>query len=110
MKTIPISPEEFLRAFFEPEDRICLHVFADHKDGILFKGMKLETMLDTFAQMQPRLHEHNAMNRGIFFVVNGGGHEDKQIAHINASLWNATIFRWRSSGRESNAFPCSRPL
>ncbi len=105
MKTIPISPEEFLRAFFAPEDRICLRVFADRKDGILFKGMKLETTLNTFAQMMPRLQEQNAMNRGIFFVVNSGGHEDKQIAHINAQFMECDDLPLEEQWQRIRGFP-----
>lgn len=32
------------------------------------------------------MREHNAKNRGVFFVVNSGGHNDRDIKRINAQF------------------------
>ena len=84
-KALNIPLEEFLRPFFGPGDTICLRIFDDRKTGT-FKGAKLETTLSGIPALMDTLHKHNAQNRGIYFVVNSGGHEDGEIARINAQF------------------------
>ena len=40
-KALNIPLEEFLRPFFDPEEKVCLRIFDDRKTGT-FKGAKLE--------------------------------------------------------------------
>ena len=84
MKALNIPLTEFLRPFFEPSDKICLRIFDDRKAGSIFKGMKVETSLAKVDAMTEDLKKHNAQNRGIYFVVNHGGHEDTDITRVNA--------------------------
>ena len=85
MQIIPITPKQFLGAFFDAGDVIHLRVFADRKDQP-FTGMKLSTNLESFDGMLPQLEAHNDKNRGIFFVVNAGGQTDQEITRINAQF------------------------
>lgn len=80
-----ISPQDVINALFNPDDRVCLRIFDDKKRGI-FKGQKLETEAGRFMSLMPNLMEHNAKERGIFFVVNYGGQEDSEIKRINAQF------------------------
>ena len=85
MNIIEVGIEEFLRPFFNPSENVCMRVFSDKKnDG--FKGQKFDFNVDKIESYVPILKEHNAKNRGIFFAVNYGGHEDKEIKRINAQL------------------------
>ena len=84
-KALNIPLEEFLRPFFGPGERICLRIFDDRKTGT-FKGAKLETSLSGLPGLMDTLKKHNEKNRGIYFVVNFGGHEDSEIARINAQF------------------------
>lgn len=84
-KALNVPLEEFLRPFFGPSDRICLRVFDDRKTGT-FKGAKLETTLPGIPDLMDTLKKHNEKNRGIYFVVNFGGHEDAEITRINAQF------------------------
>lgn len=105
MKNLNVPVSEFLRPFFNPSDRICLRIFADRKEGILFKGMKLETTLSGIDALLPTLHSHNAMNRGIYFVVNAGGHEDSEIERINAHFMECDDLSMEEQWAKIQAFP-----
>ena len=86
MKALNIPLTEFLRPFFESSDKICLRIFDDRKAGSIFKGMKVETSLAKVDAMAEDLKKHNAQNRGIYFVVNAGGHDDGEHAHRHQQL------------------------
>ena len=105
MKPLNIPVEEFLRPFFDPSDRICLRVFADRKDGVVFKGIKLETTLSQMSAMVPMLKEQNALMRGIYFVVNAGGHEDAEITRINAQFMECDDIPLEEQWARIEAFP-----
>lgn len=85
MQGLNVPLEEFLRPFFDAGETVCLRVFADRKDTA-FKGLKLECPAGKIESMADTLRKHNEQNRGIFFVVNSGGHEDKDITRINAQF------------------------
>jgi putative DNA primase/helicase len=85
MKEINISTEQFLSSFFAAEENVCLRVFSDRKPSD-FKGQKFFCRLKDLDRYLPILKDHNNKNRGIFFVVNQGGHEDKDIKRINAQF------------------------
>jgi len=87
MNRIDVSPEQFLSCFFEGKDTVCLRIFSDRKDeNNAFKGLKLECEAGQIATLIGTLKKHNAENRGIFFVVNSGGHNDAEITRINAQF------------------------
>lgn len=85
MKALNIPIEEVIRPFFGLGETVCLRIFDDRKAGT-FKGMKLETPASQIDKVVGTLKKHNAMHRGIYFVVNFGGHEDKDITRINAQF------------------------
>lgn len=105
MKPLNIPAEEFLRPFFGPADKICLRVFDDRKDGIVFKGMKLETTLSRLPDILPTLKEQNALMRGIYFVVNAGGHEDADITRITAQFMECDDIPLEEQWARITAFP-----
>lgn len=105
MKPLNIPVEEFLRPFFDPIDKICLRVFADRKEGVVFKGMKLETTLAQMGAMVPMLKEQNALMRGIYFVVNAGGHEDADIIRVNAQFMECDDIPLEEQWARIEAFP-----
>ena len=85
MHDLHISPEEFLSAFFQPHERVCLRVFSDRADSA-FPGQKLEVEQGHFDNIAGALQKHNEQGRGIYFVINYGGHEDAEIGRINAQF------------------------
>lgn len=80
-----ISAQEVLLGLFNPEDNVNIRVFADRR-GDVFTGTKLSVECGKFASLEKTLKEHNAKNRGIFFVVNSGGQDDASITRINAQF------------------------
>ena len=105
MKALNIPLTEFLRPFFEPSDKICLRIFDDRKVGSIFKGMKVETSLAKVDAMTEDLKKHNAQNRGIYFVVNAGGHEDGEITRINAQFMECDDLSLEEQWDKIIAFP-----
>lgn len=80
-----IQAEDVLNALFNPNEKVCLRVFADRK-GDPFSGQKYSCEAAKFNDYKDTLKKHNEANRGIFFVVNLGGDNDKDIIRINAQF------------------------
>jgi len=85
LEPIKISTDEFLGAFFDAGDNVCFRVFSD-KPGSAFSGLNLDTTQGHFDKLADSLHKHNEQNRGIFFVINFGGHADANIRRINVQF------------------------
>lgn len=108
-KTLNVPLEEFLRPFFEPAEKVCLRIFDDRKTGT-FKGAKLETPAGQVAAMTETLKRHNEKNRGIYFVVNFGGHEDAEITRINAQFMECDELSLDEQLKQIEAFPLEPSL
>lgn len=106
---LQISPEEFLSAFFEPAETVCLRIFSDRSDSA-FSGQKLEVTQGRFDAIRQNLHEHNAQNRGIYFVINQGGHEDADIKRINAQFMECDNLSLEEQLERIQAFPLEPSL
>jgi putative DNA primase/helicase len=104
-----ITPEEFLGAFFAPPETVCIRIFSD-KSGSAFSGLKLECEQGHFDQINDTLKKHNAQNRGIYFVVNHGGHEDSEIKRINAQFMECDDAPLEEQLGKIRAFPLEPSL
>lgn len=80
-----IQAEDVINALFNPNEKVCLRVFADRK-GYPFSGQKYSCEAAKYNDYTDVLKKHNAANRGIFYVVNLGGDNDKDIIRINAQF------------------------
>ncbi len=115
MKPLNIPLEEFLRPFFDPGELVCLRVFDDRKTGAggqpsAFKGAKLECEAGKIAAIEKTLRKHNAQNRGIYFVINYGGHEDTDITRINAQFVECDNLSMEEQLAQIKAFPVQPSL
>ena len=108
-KALNIPLEEFLRPFFDPEEKVCLRIFDDRKTGT-FKGAKLEAAAGKIAAIADTLYKHNEKHRGIYFVVNFGGHEDTEITRINAQFMECDELSLEEQLRQIEAFPLEPSL
>lgn len=106
---LPISPAEFLGAFFEPSDTVCLRIFSDKPDSA-FAGQKLEAKAGRFDGIAETLQKHNEQGRGIYFVINFGGHEDNQITRINAQFMECDNLPLDEQLAKIQAFPLEPSL
>lgn len=84
-KALNIPLEEFVKPMFDSGETVCIRIFSDKK-GTAFKGLKLEYQAGKIATAVETLKKHNEQKRGIFFVVNYGGHEDSDITRVNAQF------------------------
>ena len=80
-----VTVTDVLGSLFNPTDTVCFRVFDDKKGGV-FQGSKLSCECGKYKSIEETLKNHNAMNRGIFFVVNYGGQGDDSITRINAQF------------------------
>lgn len=80
-----VTVTDVLGSLFNPTDTVCFRVFDDKKGGV-FQGSKLSCECGKYKSIEETLKNHNAMNRGIFFVVNYGGQDDDSITRINAQF------------------------
>lgn len=108
-QALNVPLEEFLRPFFGPGEKICLRIFDDRKTGT-FKGAKLETDLSGIPGLMDTLKRHNGQNRGIYFVVNSGGHEDGEITRINAQFMECDELSLEEQWKQIEAFPLEPSL
>ena len=104
LEALNIPLEEFLRPFFDPGETVCLRVFDDRKPSA-FSGAKLECEAGKIGTMINTLRKHNAQNRGVYFVVNYGGHEDVDITRVNAQFVECDDNTLKEQEAALEAFP-----
>lgn len=106
---LSISPGEFLGAFFAPDETVCLRIFSDKPDSA-FSGQKLEIKQGRFEAITESLQKHNEQGRGIYFVINYGGHEDADISRINAQFMECDDVSLEEQLARIQAFPLEPSL
>ena len=106
---IKISAEEFLGAFFEAGDTVCIRIFSNKK-GSAFSGQKMEIEQGHFHTIEEGLRNHNEQERGIYFVVNHGGHEDADIRRITAQFMECDGVSLDEQLAKIKAFPLEPSL
>ena len=99
-----ITAQEVLNSLFNADEKVCLRVFEDRDEGI-FPGAKYSIECGKFGTMEDTLRNHNAMNRGVFFTVNFGGHNDADITRINAQFVEMDHATFKEQHKRIDAFP-----
>lgn len=99
-----ISPQEVLNSLFNVNENVCLRVFED-RDEHIFPGAKYTVECGKLHMLMETLRNHNAMNRGVFFTVNYGGHSDDAISRINAQFVEMDQASFEEQRRRIDAFP-----
>ena len=99
-----VSVQQVLLSLFNAQDTVCLRVFADRKDD-MYKGQKLSVECGKFASVEDTLKRHNALHRGIFYVVNYGGQNDDSITRINAQFVEMDTGSFAEQQKKIDAFP-----
>ena len=102
---LKITAQDVLNALFNADETVCFRVFDDKKRGV-FKGQSLDcTCSQYMAHMDKMLHDHNKLDRGIFFVVNYGGQKDEDITRINAQFVESDELSFEEMQKRIAAFP-----
>ena len=99
-----VSAKDVINSLFNPNDIVNLRVFDDKKTGV-FSGAKLSVEAGKFVTIEETLKNHNEQNRGIFFVVNYGGHDDGSITRINAQFVEVDELSFEEQQKQIDAFP-----
>ena len=99
-----VTATDVLGALFNPIDTVCFRVFEDKKTGV-FRGAKLSCECGKYKSIEETLKKHNAMQRGIFFVVNYGGQDDAAITRINAQFFEMDDGTFEEQQKKVDAFP-----
>ena len=99
-----VTATDVLGALFNPTDTVCFRVFEDKKTGI-FQGAKLSCECGKYKSIEETLKKHNAMQQGIFFVVNYGGQDDAAITRINAQFFEMDDGTFEEQQKKVDAFP-----
>lgn len=95
----------FLSAFYSENDEACIRVFSDRKsEDPEYKGNKYTEKLKNIDVLLSTLKQHNEKHRGIFFVVNSGGHTDEEITRINAQFVEMDTGSFEEQQEKINAF------
>lgn len=109
LEGIHVSPEDFLHAFFDVKEKVCLRVFSDKPDSA-FPGQKLEVEFEHFEDIEDSLKAHNEQGRSVYFVINYGGHEDSEIKRINAQFMECDNIPLEEQLAKIEAFPLEPSL
>lgn len=99
-----VNASQVLSSLFNADETVCLRVFSDRK-GDPFTGAKLDVPCGKFTSMEEALKKHNKENRGIFYVVNFGGHKDEEITRINAQFVEMDHATFEEQQKRIDAFP-----
>ena len=99
-----VMATDILNALFNPTDVVCFRVLDDRKTGV-FHGLKLSCECGKYKSIEEELRKHNALNRGIFYVVNFGGHTDETITRINAQFVEMDQGSFEEQMKKIEAFP-----
>ena len=101
---INVTATDILGSLFNPADVVCFRVFDDKKRG-LFQGAKLQCECGKYKSVEETLKQHNAQDRGVFFVVNYGGQDDESITRINAQFLEMDDGTFEEQQAKIDAFP-----
>ena len=78
LNALEVSTEQFLSAFYDPDDIVYFRHFDDKKRGT-DPGHNKECRMNNLMSILPVLRKENAADQGIYFVVNGGGQSDAAV-------------------------------
>lgn len=82
---LTVDYREFFHAFgYSDSDLVFLRTIHDKERDAPATNKQIE--LSRFDAIIPSLKKANASDCGVFFVVNGDAHEDKQVRHSRASF------------------------
>lgn len=101
---LQVSAADVLGCLFASNETVCLRVYADKK-GSTFSGLKLQCLCGKFLNIKNTLKQHNAMDRGISFVVNYGGQSDADITRVNAQFVEMDTGSFDEQQKKVDAFP-----
>ena len=101
---INVTATDIIGSLFNPADIVCFRVFDDKKRG-LFQGAKLQCECGKYKSIEDTLKQHNAQDRGVFFVVNYGGQDDESITRINAQFLEMDDGTFEEQQAKIDAFP-----
>lgn len=99
-----ILAQDIINSLYNPNDIVHLRIFDDKKSGT-FAGTKLDVEAGKFSTIEETLTKHNQMGRGIFFVVNTGGQDDKSITRINAQFVESDELSLEEQQKQVEGFP-----
>ena len=107
-KALNIPLEEFLRpSSGRASASACGYLTIENRN---LQRAKLETTLSGLPGLMDTLKKHNEKNRGIYFVVNFGGHEDSEITRINAQFMECDELPLDEQLKQIEAFPLEPSL
>ena len=93
-----------IKSLFNPTDDVNFRILDDKKRG-MFTGTNLSCKCAEYNSFEEQLKQHNAMDRGIFFVVNSGGDNDASITRINAQFFEMDEGTFEEQQKKIDAFP-----
>ena len=99
-----VSADDMLKCLFNPTDDVHFRILDDKKGG-MFTGTRLACKCAEYTSFEEQLRQHNAMNRGIFYVVNFGGNDDASITRINAQFFEMDEGTFEEQQKKIDAFP-----
>lgn len=79
-----VSVLEVLKSMYGPDENVNFYVVDEKDDEI--NEVTLSCKCGKYMSIEPDLKKYNAMNRGIYFMVNSSEVDDRRITRINAQF------------------------
>ena len=99
-----VSYRDFFKAFgYSDKDAIYTRLIHD-KDKTN-QAMKMECELSYVDSFIKSMERYNKDGYGVFFVVNGGGHDDKSVKAARAQFIDMDDFSFEEQWKRVNEFP-----
>lgn len=99
-----VSYQDFFRALgYTHKDTIYFRTFDDKKKGQ--PGHNKQVPFDYVESIMKELHHENQEGRGVYFIVNGGGHKDDDVKDAKALFIDFDDFSFEEQLRRINSFP-----
>lgn len=99
-----IGYDQFFRALgYDSNDKIFMRSLKDK--GAKDSGINSDAPLSRLDSMLSMQRQRNADDRGIFFVVNGGGQSDREVKKARAQFIDFDDFPFEEQIRRLNSFP-----
>ena len=101
-----ISAYDIINCLYFPSEDIHLRIIDDKKRPY-FATQNLDCKCCDYLQLEPQLKKYNDQGRGIFYVVNSGGHDDKSITRITAQFVEMDEGSFAEQQKKIDNFPLS---
>jgi putative DNA primase/helicase len=105
LEPLGVDAPTFLSTMFAPQDVVGFQILKNREPDPAFTPCQYDEQQGHYARIERILLNHNKEGRGIYFVVNYGGHKGDEIKRINAQFFEIDDDPFDVQLQKINVFP-----